>query len=43
MLFNVIGLGVVTRGLLNPSVAALFHHISSVFVVSNSARLLLTR
>jgi len=43
ILFNTIGIGLVTLGLLNPSIAAIFHHISSVFVVSNSARLLLTR
>jgi heavy metal translocating P-type ATPase len=43
ILFNVIGIGLVTLGLLSPPIAAIFHHISSVFVVSNSARLLLTR
>ncbi|MEA2033894.1 MAG: cation-translocating P-type ATPase [Euryarchaeota archaeon] len=37
--FNVIGLLLVTLGLLNPILAAILHHISSVFVVSNAARI----
>ena len=36
--FNTIGLALATFGFLNPVLAALFHHISSVFVV-NAARL----
>jgi len=39
-LFNGIGIGLATLGLLSPPLAALFHHVSSVFVVSNSARLI---
>jgi heavy metal translocating P-type ATPase len=38
--FNVVGIGLATGGLLSPWLAALFHHISSVLVVLNSARLL---
>jgi Cu+-exporting ATPase len=37
--FNALGLGLVTFGLLNPVLAAFLHHISSVFVVANAARL----
>ncbi len=37
--FNAIGIAMATAGLLSPWLAALFHHISSVFVVLNSARL----
>jgi P-type E1-E2 ATPase len=40
ILFNTIGIGLVTLGLLSPPIAAILHHISSVLVVSNSARLL---
>ncbi len=38
--FNVVGITLATVGLLDPWLAALFHHISSVLVVLNSARLL---
>jgi Cu+-exporting ATPase len=37
--FNVLGLALVTFGYLNPVLAAFLHHISSVFVVANAARL----
>jgi heavy metal translocating P-type ATPase len=37
--FNAAGIALATAGLLNPWLAALFHHISSVLVVLNSARL----
>jgi P-type Cu+ transporter len=37
--FNSIGLALATFGLLNPIVAALLHHFSSVFVVVNAGRL----
>ncbi|MDD1651392.1 MAG: cadmium-translocating P-type ATPase [Methylococcaceae bacterium] len=37
--FNTLGLALVTFGLLNPVLAAFLHHISSVFVVANAARL----
>lgn len=37
--FNALGLALVTFGLLNPILAAFLHHISSVFVVANAARL----
>jgi heavy metal translocating P-type ATPase len=37
--FNSIGLALATFGLLNPIIAALLHHVSSVFVVVNAARL----
>jgi len=37
--FNVAGIALATGGLLSPWLAALFHHISSVLVVLNSARL----
>lgn len=37
--FNVLGLGLVTFGFLNPVLAAFLHHISSVFVVANATRL----
>lgn len=37
--FNTVGIVLATAGLLSPWLAALFHHISSVFVVLNSARL----
>jgi Cu+-exporting ATPase len=37
--FNAIGLTLATVGLLNSVLAAFFHHISSVFVVANAARL----
>jgi cation transport ATPase len=40
ILFNLIGIGLATLGPLNPPLAALLHHVSSVFVVSNSARLI---
>ena len=40
ILFNVIGIGLATLGPLSPPLAALLHHVSSVFVVSNSARLI---
>ncbi len=39
MSFNALGLALVTFGLLNPVLAAFLHHISSVFVVANAARL----
>ncbi|NMB40661.1 MAG: cadmium-translocating P-type ATPase [Firmicutes bacterium] len=37
--FNVAGIALATAGILTPWLAALFHHISSVLVVLNSARL----
>lgn len=37
--FNTAGIALATAGLLSPWLAALFHHISSVLVVLNSARL----
>jgi Cu+-exporting ATPase len=37
--FNAVGITLATVGLLNPWLAALFHHVSSVLVVLNSARL----
>ncbi|WP_031431738.1 MULTISPECIES: HAD-IC family P-type ATPase [Methylomicrobium] len=37
--FNSIGLALATFGMLNPIFAALLHHVSSVFVVVNAARL----
>ncbi len=37
--FNAAGIALATAGLLSPWLAALFHHISSVLVVLNSARL----
>jgi len=37
--FNTVGIALATAGLLSPWLAALFHHISSVLVVLNSARL----
>lgn len=40
--FNSIGLALATFGLLNPIVAALLHHFSSVFVVVNAGRLYFT-
>lgn len=36
--FNVVGLTLATFGFLNPVLAAFLHHISSVFVVANAAR-----
>lgn len=39
VLFNLIGIALATLGPLSPPLAAALHHISSVFVVSNSARL----
>ncbi|HAY21880.1 MAG TPA: cadmium-translocating P-type ATPase [Desulfobacterales bacterium] len=41
--FNVAGIALATGGLLSPWLAALFHHISSVLVVLNSARLVRMR
>jgi heavy metal translocating P-type ATPase len=38
--FNAIGILLATLGILSPPLAAAFHHVSSVFVVSNSARLI---
>jgi len=38
--FNLAGIALATAGLLSPWLAALFHHLSSVFVVANSARLI---
>ncbi|NOR68997.1 MAG: cadmium-translocating P-type ATPase [Methylomarinum sp.] len=40
--FNVVGLSLATFGFLNPVFAALLHHISSVFVVTNAGRLYFT-
>lgn len=40
--FNSIGLALATFGILNPIVAALLHHFSSVFVVVNASRLYFT-
>jgi heavy metal translocating P-type ATPase len=37
--FNAAGIGLATAGLLSPWLAAIFHHLSSVLVVLNSARL----
>lgn len=37
--FNTAGIALATAGLLSPWLAALFHHVSSVLVVINSARL----
>lgn len=37
--FNIAGLALATLGFLNPILAAFLHHISSVFVVANAARL----
>ncbi|MGD8386604.1 MAG: HAD-IC family P-type ATPase, partial [Desulfobacteraceae bacterium] len=37
--FNTVGILLATSGVLSPWLAALFHHISSVLVVLNSARL----
>ncbi len=37
--FNTVGIGLATAGFLSPWLAALFHHVSSVLVVLNSARL----
>jgi Cu+-exporting ATPase len=37
--FNSVGLALATFGFLNPIIAALFHHVSSVFVVVNAGRL----
>lgn len=41
--FNTVGLALATAGFLTPVLAAIFHHISSVFVVANAARLYFTR
>jgi len=38
--FKTAGITLATAGLLSPWLAALFHHISSVLVVLNSARLI---
>ena len=38
--FNTVGIALATGGILSPWLAALFHHISSVLVVLNSARLI---
>jgi P-type E1-E2 ATPase len=38
--FNTIGIALATAGILSPWVAALIHHLSSVLVVANSARLM---
>ena len=40
--FNSIGLALATFGFLNPIIAALLHHFSSVFVVVNAGRLYFT-
>lgn len=40
--FNTVGLALATFGFLNPIVAALLHHVSSVFVVVNAGRLYFT-
>ena len=40
--FNTIGLALATFGFLNPIIAALLHHVSSVFVVVNAGRLYFT-
>ena len=37
--FNAVGLGLATVGFLNPIFAAMLHHVSSVFVVVNAARI----
>ncbi len=37
--FNIVGIALATAGLLSPWAAALVHHLSSVLVVANSARL----
>ncbi len=41
--FNAVGLGLATVGLLNPIFAAMLHHVSSVFVVVNAARIYFER
>lgn len=41
--FNTVGLAFATAGFLTPVLAAIFHHISSVFVVANAARLYFMR
>ncbi|MCP4722331.1 MAG: cadmium-translocating P-type ATPase [Desulfobacteraceae bacterium] len=41
--FNTVGIALATGGILSPWVAALFHHMSSVLVVLNSARLIRNR
>ena len=38
--FNVAGMALAAAGFLSPWLAALFHHVSSVLVVANSARLI---
>jgi heavy metal translocating P-type ATPase len=38
--FNTVGILLATLGVLNPPLAAVLHHISSVFVVGNSSRLI---
>ena len=40
--FNSVGLALATFGFLNPVFAALLHHFSSVFVVTNAGRLYFT-
>lgn len=40
--FNTVGLALATFGFLNPVFAAILHHISSVFVVTNAGRLYFT-
>jgi P-type E1-E2 ATPase len=37
--FNLVGISLATTGILSPWLAALVHHVSSVLVVANSARL----
>ena len=38
-IFNTVGIALATLCMLNPIIAALLHHISSVFVVANAARI----
>jgi len=42
VIFNSVGLALASFGLLNPIIAALLHHFSSVFVVVNASRLYFT-
>jgi len=42
-LFNITGLALATMGMLTPVPAAVLHHISSVFVVSNAVRIYFSR
>ncbi|KAF1078711.1 cation-translocating P-type ATPase [Methanogenium sp. MK-MG] len=41
--FNTVGIALATAGVLNPILAAVLHHVSSVFVVANATRLYFRR